>query len=99
LYLFFEIDSRMGGAGDGVGSESSTMHNNMQQNNNNNNNNNTQSGPNENEKSGDEKPKDLVDPWDNFDTHHAAFIGAPPFFDKRIPYDGHDFKVSHFYFP
>lgn len=35
--------------------------------------------------------KDTVDPWDNFDAQ-AAFLG-PSLWDKRLPYDGQDFKV------
>jgi len=40
----------------------------------------------------DEKPKETGDPWDNFDAH-AAFLG-PTLWDKRLPYDGQDFKVG-----
>lgn len=33
-----------------------------------------------------------MDAWDNFDAQ-AAFLG-PTLWDKRLPYDGQDFKVS-----
>ena len=36
-------------------------------------------------------PKDTLDPWENFDAQ-AAFLG-PTLWDKRLPYDGQDFKV------
>jgi len=46
------------------------------------------------EKSLEDKPKgEGMDPWDNFDAQ-AAFLG-PTLWDKRLPYDGQDFKV-HF---
>lgn len=35
---------------------------------------------------------DGMDPWDNFDAQ-AAFLG-PTLWDKRLPYDGQDFKVK-----
>lgn len=41
----------------------------------------------------DEPPaKDTTDPWENFDAQ-AAFLG-PTLWDKRLPYDGQDFKVG-----
>lgn len=44
------------------------------------------------EKSLEEKSKgEGMDPWDNFDAQ-AAFLG-PSLWDKRLPYDGQDFKV------
>ena len=42
--------------------------------------------------SSEEKPKDMLDPWENFDAH-SAFLG-PTLWDKRVPYDGNDFKVT-----
>jgi hypothetical protein len=44
------------------------------------------------EKSPEDKTKETADPWDNFDAH-AAFLG-PTLWDKRLPYDGQDFKVK-----
>lgn len=42
----------------------------------------------------DENPttKETTDPWDNFDAQQA-FLG-PNLWDKRLPYDGSDFKVG-----
>ncbi|XP_021955002.1 hepatic leukemia factor isoform X2 [Folsomia candida] len=34
--------------------------------------------------------KDTIDPWENFDAQ-TAFLG-PTLWDKRVPYDGQDFK-------
>jgi len=42
---------------------------------------------------GDDKVKDLVDPWENLDAH-SAFLG-PNLWDKRLPYDGQDFKLEY----
>jgi leukemia factor-related protein len=44
------------------------------------------------EKSVEEKTKEIGDPWENFDAH-AAFLG-PTLWEKRLPYDGQDFKVT-----
>ncbi|CAG7830187.1 unnamed protein product [Allacma fusca] len=52
-----------------------------------------QAGQNENEKNGEEKTKEMIDPWDNFDAH-SAFLG-PTLWDKRLPYDGQDFKLEY----
>lgn len=47
------------------------------------------------EKSMDEPPaKETVDPWENFDAQ-SAFLG-PTLWDKRVPYDGQDFKVGYY---
>lgn len=37
--------------------------------------------------------KDTTDPWENFDAQ-AAFLG-PTLWDKRLPYDGQDFKLEY----
>ncbi|CAL8104843.1 unnamed protein product, partial [Orchesella dallaii] len=46
------------------------------------------------EKSLEDKPKgEGMDPWDNFDAQ-AAFLG-PTLWDKRLPYDGQEFKLEY----
>lgn len=45
------------------------------------------------EKSVEEKTKEIGDPWENFDAH-AAFLG-PTLWEKRLPYDGQDFKLEY----